>query len=405
MILLSHPTGNSFVRSLLAALQATDQLQMFYTTLGCSQDSSNPINNFLTRRTYAVPQHKLATHPYRELIRLLAPHIGLAQLTTHDHGWASIDAVYRCLDAWVAQQIQTPTASTAEAIYAYEDAAADSFQSAKKIGMKCIYELPIAYWQTSQKLLQEESQRYPQWECTLGATRDSELKRQRKQQEIELANTVICPSQFVLDSLPVAVTQNKRCLVAPFGSPLNITSAARQTTTGPLRLLFAGSMSQRKGLADVFAAMKLLQRADVQLIVMGSPLASMDFYRSQYPDFIYEAPRPHEQVLELMKTCHALVLPSIVEGRALVQQEAMSCGLPLIITPNTGGDDLIVNQETGFLVPIRQPEMLAEKFTWLAEHRELLPEMGAQAQRKAQSISWENYQQIILAAINKTLAN
>ena len=31
-----------------------------------------------------------------------------------------------------------------------------------------------------------------------------------------------------------------------------------------------------------------------------------------------------------------LVLPSIIEGRALVQQEALANGLPLIITPNTG---------------------------------------------------------------------
>jgi glycosyltransferase involved in cell wall biosynthesis len=46
-----------------------------------------------------------------------------------------------------------------------------------------------------------------------------------------------------------------------------------------------------------------------------------------------------------MKAHDALVLPSIVEGRALVQQEALSCGLPIIVTPNAGGEDLV---EEGF---------------------------------------------------------
>ena len=88
---------------------------------------------------------------------------------------------------------------------------------------------------------------------------------------------------------------------------------------------------------------------------MGSPIAPMDFYRSQYRDFTYMSTRPHHEVLELMQSCDALVLPSIAEGRALVQQEAMANGLPLIVTPNTGGEDLVVEGETGFLVPDPQP--------------------------------------------------
>ena len=40
-------------------------------------------------------------------------------------------------------------------------------------------------------------------------------------------------------------------------------------------------------------------------------------------------------------------LPSIVEGRALVQQEALSCGLPIIVTSNAGGEDLIDEGLTG----------------------------------------------------------
>jgi glycosyltransferase involved in cell wall biosynthesis len=92
-------------------------------------------------------------------------------------------------------------------------------------------------------------------------------------------------------------------------------------------------------------------------------------------------------------------LPSIVEGRALVQQEAMACGLPLIATKNAGGDDLIAEGETGFLVPIRSPEALAEKISWCADNREAICGMGIAAQRRAAELTWRDYGQKVLATI------
>jgi glycosyltransferase involved in cell wall biosynthesis len=103
-------------------------------------------------------------------------------------------------------------------------------------------------------------------------------------------------------------------------------------------------------------------------------------------------------VLELMRSCDVFVLPSIVEGRALVMQEAMSQGLPLIITPNTGGSDLIDEGRTGFLVPIRSPEAIATKLDWLADHREALPEMSLAARSRSQLYSWEHYAQTIVGS-------
>jgi glycosyltransferase involved in cell wall biosynthesis len=157
-------------------------------------------------------------------------------------------------------------------------------------------------------------------------------------------------------------------------------------------------MTQRKGLADLFAAMKLLNRDDFELVVMGSPLAPMDFYRKQFRDFVYEPPRPHEQVLELMATCDVLVMPSIVEGRALVQQEAMSRGVMLIATANAGAPDLVEDGTAGFLVPIRSPEAIAEKLTWMADHRAVLPEMKRAAYGKAAALTWKTYADKIINA-------
>ncbi len=100
-----------------------------------------------------------------------------------------------------------------------------------------------------------------------------------------------------------------------------------------------------------------------------------------------------------MQTCDVFVLPSIVEGRALVQQEAMACGLPLIVTRNAGGEDLIVEGETGFLVPIRAPEVIAEKIDWCAANREAIAGMAIAAQGRASQLTWDEYGKNVVAAI------
>jgi len=385
MITLSHPTGNQFVRALLAALHDTDTLDGFFTTIATASG----------RRHYELPREKIRTRPFRETLRLASQRLGVEVLTAHETGWASADAVYRDLDRAVARWISAHPGPGG--VYCYEDGALETFRAAKRTGKSAFYELPIAYWETSRQLLIEEAGRLPEWEPTLFATRDSEEKFQRKSEELALADLVVCPSQFVRDSLPAAVRH--KCVVAEFGSPV---ARVPQRRNGPrLRILFAGTLSQRKGLADLFAAMKLLNRSDVELVVMGSPTAPMDFYRAQYAGFIYEPTRSHDGVLELMATCDVLALPSIVEGRALVQQEAMSCGLPLIVTANAGGGDLIEEGKTGFLVPIRCPAAIAEKIAWFADHRNLLPMMQDAAQKKAGEYTWAAYAEKILEAIRR----
>ena len=170
----------------------------------------------------------------------------------------------------------------------------------------------------------------------------------------------ITPSRFVYESLPETIRAKKKCLVAAFGSPLPppVLPPERAARARPLRVLFAGSMTQRKGLADLFAAMKQINRRDVELVVMGSPVVPLAFYRQQGVDFCYEPPRPHAEVLRLMQSCDVLALPSIVEGRALVQQEALACGLPLIVTVNAGGDDLIEEGKPDFWFPFAPPKRL-----------------------------------------------
>ena len=97
-----------------------------------------------------------------------------------------------------------------------------------------------------------------------------------------------------------------------------------------------------------------------------------------------------------MKAHDALVLPSIVEGRALVQQEALSCGLPIIVTPNAGGEDLIEEGITGQLIPIRSPEKMAEAIRAMIENKNPKDEIRKLCQEKAMQYTWANYARNII---------
>lgn len=340
-------------------------------------------------------------HPLRELGRMLTTRLKLDRLSRHETGVFCIDAIYQAQDRAVARRLRHQP-GIFSGVYTYEDGALETLKAAAELNVRRVYDLPIAYWITLRQLLAEEAERLPAWKKTLGGgVSDSAAKLERKSHELELAEIVICPSQFVARSLPDTTRAKKKIVVAPFGSPPLIApgNPSPPGTNGKLRVLFAGSMSQRKGLGDLLAAMRALKRSDVELVVMGSPQAPMEFYRQEFNGFIHEPNRPHEEVLQLMRRCDLLCLPSIVEGRALVMQEAMSQGLPLLITPNTGGEDLIDEGVTGFLIPIRSVDKIAEKINWFADHRSVLPDMSRAAQARAGRLTWAAYGQTIAGAI------
>ena len=404
MVVLSNPTGNTIVRAIARALRRAGWLQSLYTTIAFPEPPQwlpKTGRSQMLRRHFEVEYQLVHTHPRLESTRLIASALGWRALV-RPGGAASVEAVYREFDRHVAGVIASNRVpDSVRTAYAYEDAAEHTFEAARERGLACIYEMPIAHWQTVQRLLHEEAERLPAWRQTIQGLDDSPAKLERKVREIDLADTIIVPSRFVLDSLPGPVRAAKRCVLAPFGAP---SPSARPDESGrqgggPLRVIFAGAMTQRKGLGDLFAAMRLLNRRDVELVVLGALNAPLSFYRSQYPGFVYEGTRPHADVLRIMRSCDVFVLPALVEGRALVQLEALASGLPLIVTAHTGGDDLVEEGRTGFTIPIRSPEAIAARIAWFADHRDALAEMRRHAIRKAAETSWLHYENRVLDAV------
>lgn len=386
LFVVSHPSGNTFVRALVEELDGQALLGFFHTTIGVGRRANPFLHALARRRSYEVDDKLISRKWFPELVRLLP-----FGASSQEKKRRSADQSCLSLDRKVAERLHL---FPCEVLHAYEDSAASSFLRAKQLGIHRSYELPIAHWATSRRLLAEEAERFPRWEPTLESTREPEEKLARKEEELALANCITCPSEFVLQSIPPEIREKTPCQIAPFGSPKippNDAQGGNARKEGKLKLLFVGSMSQRKGLADLFEAMKLIDSPHVSLSILGRPSLTMSFYREIFPHFEYLSPRSNKEVQDVMNGHDVLVLPSIIEGRALVQQEAMASGLPLIITPNTGGEDLIESEKTGFVVPIRDPGKIAEKIEWFAKEQKMLPDMSRYCRKKAMQYNWSTY--------------
>ena len=394
MILFSHPTGNENVRQAALAFCEANLLKEFWTCLKWNTDS--PANRFLparlrrqlSRRSFHPRLRPLIrAAPAREMGRLLAQAMGISAFSKHETGPLSIDAVCTALDRKVAARLHE--LADCRAVYGYEDGAAATFRAARERDIQRLYDLPIGYWRVAQQIYTEEREREPEWAVTLSGARDSAEKLARKDEELKLATRVLVASHFTKETLRAAEF-SAEVSVIPYGAPA-VEDREIIPHSGNLRVLYVGSLGQRKGLSYLLRAIQLLG-PKVELTLVGRRVADgcrplEEALRSHH----WIPTLPHGAVLAQMRRQDVLVLPSLFEGFGLVILEAMAQGLPVITTAHTAGPDLLSEGVDGFIVPIRSAEAIADKLDRLATNPELLQEMKLAARKKAGERRWEDY--------------
>lgn len=334
---------------------------------------------------------------------MVANRLNLRWLNRHEFGACCIDAVYRSQDRKVAARLRKSSPSFT-GVYAYEDGALSSLTAAREFGLAGYYDLPIGYWRTARKLLVGELERHPQWSSTLTGFKDSSEKLARKDAELAQASQIFVASSFTAQTLRDYPGRLPTPVVIPYGFPPVPTETARPnrapvTQSHPLRLLFVGGLSQRKGIADLFAAVKAMGGA-VSLTVIGSkfgvacPALDRELARHRWIPSL-----PHDKILAEMRAHDVFVFPSLFEGFGLVITEAMSQGTPVITTDRTAGPDLITHRNNGWLIPSGNTEALVQQIEELVRHPEQVLAAGIAARATAAARPWSVYGRELAAAI------
>ena len=185
--------------------------------------------------------------------------------------------------------------------------------------------------------------------------------------ELFHADQILVASSFTAQGIVSAGISPTRIAVCPYGAP--VVHRSIQRLAGPRRFLFVGQAIRRKGLHYLLEAWKrlavpptvatldlVLSSIDDQLMAMTSPIGVRIHRRL-----------PRAELDSLMEMCHVLVLPSLVEGFGLVITEALSRGLHVITTGNTGAPDLNAGKGAVSIVPPMDIGALERGITELIE--------------------------------------
>ncbi|MEI6828789.1 MAG: glycosyltransferase family 4 protein [Synechococcaceae cyanobacterium ELA445] len=243
--------------------------------------------------------------------------------------------------------------------------------------------------------------------------------------EYGFATAVVVPSLFVERSFLEREFPRKRLFRNTLGVDLSHFKPPTQPPPAPgdggLRAIYAGSLSVRKGIPDLLEGFAAAALPNARLRLVGGETPELAELLARQPANVERlGHRPQAELVEHYGQAHCFVMASTEEGMAMVQLQALACGLPLICTTNTGGEDLlrlggeepqdrpqgVQEFAAGFLVPIQAPEAIAWCLRQLAE-RPGLWELQRQAalQLAASELSWQAYGERAIAYYRSLLAH
>ncbi|MEK7479007.1 MAG: glycosyltransferase family 4 protein, partial [Patescibacteria group bacterium] len=273
---------------------------------------------------------------------------------------------------------------------------------AKKMGMKTVLERGSTHIEYQRDTLREEYDIHGVPLAKRDLPRPQIIAKELK--EYEEADRIAVPSTFVKRTFLQKGIPEEKLMVNPYG--VNLSSFRKvPKEDNVFRVIFAGGMSLRKGVHYLLQGFAEANLPNSELVLLGGMNEELKSFFKKYgvrgstsqggrtsPVIRYMGHVPQRELHKYYSQASVFAICSIEEGLALVQAQAMACELPLICTPNTGGEELIRDGQEGFIIPIRDVDALKEKLTYLYEHPEVCHVMGQRARERARhGFSWQEY--------------
>ena len=215
---------------------------------------------------------------------------------------------------------------------------------------------------------------------------------EREIQEYELCDLIFVPSEFARKTFVERGVPAAKLRVNPFGVDLQKFRKISKTDD-VFRVLYVGALSFRKGVAYLLDAIDRVKLPKFEVWLIG-PLGSevaplLQKFQTRVRCFGTIA---RSELYKFYSQASVLVVPSLEEGLALVQAQAMACGVPIIATTNAGAEDLFTDGVEGFIIASRSPEAIREKLEFLYSNPGARNAMADATLRRVGSIGgWNSY--------------
>jgi glycosyltransferase involved in cell wall biosynthesis len=322
--------------------------------------------------------HSLRTNVVYGLLKILPERLRPSSRSLflwQDHGF----------DRWVGQHLEP-----CDFLHAMPGQCLETFRAARRLGIRTVLNHatgPVREWV---RIMEPEYARVGLRLADVCAYDAAYFTRENE--EYALSDWHCAASTVVRDQLIAEGIVREKIWVVPYGAAERLFFPAATPPPEDFRIVFGGMVGLRKGIKTLLDALTLAGRenwrVDFYGAVLGEARADLAAYRGRTP-LEFHGPVSQAQLGEAFRRSSVLVLPSLEEGFGLVVPQALSCGLPCIVSDRVGAKDLIRPGENGSIFPTRDSSALAAELAWWSENvrRVTTPVSWAEPARRLLSLS------------------
>ncbi|MBS1799174.1 MAG: glycosyltransferase family 4 protein [Acidobacteria bacterium] len=336
---------------------------------------------WLRLKREGLPRDKVGTFPWIHLPEFQLTKMGWSNVWLNDQlSYANALA----FDWWTDRRLME-----CDALIAISGAGLKTGRRLQRTGGKFICDRGSSHQRYQERIVSEE---YSRWGVERPVTDMRDIARE--EEIYEAADLITVPSSFAARSFMEMGVRQEKLRTIPYGVRLESFRRTGEPPKDRFEVLFAGSVGLRKGVPYLLEAFSQLRHSNKRLRLAGAIHPDIRQVLGRLPMENVEVlgAVPQTRLVELMGTSHVMVLPSIEEGLALVQGQALACGCPVIASTQTGGEDLFTDRVEGFIVPLRDTAALAGRMQQLADDPALQQRMSEAALKRVHLLGgWKDY--------------
>ena len=368
----------------------------------CDRLFKTRIREKLSRRAFDGIDHvwlhrRIGAEAWYQLRRRVPlPLISAISGIAGDRGTAASDAYHRAIDEHAAAHLIDERTAL---VLAREDGAKASFARARRLGIRTVYDLPTAHHTTVRRVIEQEERAFP------GISTDTPIARvlsparvENKEAELGTADVIVVGSTFVKRTLEAAG-------ISP-GSVFVLLSACEERLPGPEAeagdetdalgrgdiVLHVGRLGLAKGTHRLLRAWKRIgAHRTHRLVLIGEMSLSATFLSEFRGCYEHVGAMPRDALWRYYRRALAFVHPSAIEGFAAVILEALSCGVPVIASMNSGADGLVASGVHGLLHDYGDEDRLCEHLERILTREGERESMARAAREVARTWTWRQY--------------
>lgn len=341
-----------------------------------------------------VDASRVRSHAAAEALAILANHIAPTWISERTTIWSD-----QLFDWRVSRRIPPGT----RIALAQDGQALNTIRAAKRAGLVTVLNQTTGFVLKAMETYREEARLNPEFADSLSSHLPLSALTYMRDEALE-ADRVLAPSDFVRDTLLEQGVDPARIALLPYGVDVaRFRPGWTPDPQGRFRILYVGNLGQKKGVKYLLEAVRRLARPDIALTLVGHVVGSGTGLAPYRHLFTHVPHVPYLQVHEMFRNADLFIYPSLHEGSAFANLEAMAAGLPVVTTHNAGS--VVRNGIDGFVVPIRSTEAIMEAIEQLRRDPDRRASMGLAARARAEEFTWEGYGDGLNSFLRRLAAN